>query len=118
MVKKSGKRYIPDRGDIVWLDFDPQVGREQAKRRPALCLSPKEYNEKSELAIFCPITKQEKNYPFEVKLKTTKTEGVVLSDQVKSLDYTERNAEYKEKADESVVKQVQEYICMLIEEDI
>ena len=98
MAKKSGKGYIPERGDIVWLDFDPQLGREQAKRRPAICLSPREYNEKSELALFCPITSKEKGYPFEVKIKGNKVEGVVLSDQIKSLDYIERNAKYIEKA--------------------
>jgi len=98
LAKKSGKGYIPERGDIVWLDFDPQLGREQAKRRPAICLSPREYNEKSELALFCPITSKEKGYPFEVKIKGNKVEGVVLSDQIKSLDYIERNAKYIEKA--------------------
>jgi len=61
-------RYVPDKGDLVWLSFSPQSGHEQAGRQPAICLSPKEYNVKTSLGIFCPITTKEKGYPFEVKL--------------------------------------------------
>ncbi|WP_293445742.1 endoribonuclease MazF [Persephonella sp.] len=114
MVKKSGKRYIPDSGDIVWLDFDPQVGREQSKRRPALCMSPKIYNEKSGLAIFCPITSISKGYPFEVEINTEQIKGVILADQVRSLDYKERKAQFVENAPTSVLEKVKEYICLLI----
>lgn len=79
--------YVPDKGDLIWLDFNPQVGREQAGRRPALVLSPKPYNEKTSLAIVCPITSQIKGYPFEVPLpKNLPLAGVILSDHVKSLD--------------------------------
>ena len=85
--------YVPDRGDIVWLAFDPQVGHEQAGRRPALVLSPALYNEKAGLAILCPITSRRKGYPFEVELPADSTvEGVVLADQVKSLDWRAREA--------------------------
>ncbi len=115
MVKKSGKLYIPDKGDIVWLDFDPQLGREQAKRRPAICLSPKEYNQKSELAIFCPITSQIKGYPFEVPVKIKNKKGVILSDQVKSLSYIERHAVFIGKTSEKTIEKVIENICLLID---
>lgn len=79
--------YIPDRGDIIWLDFNPQAGREQANRRPALVLSPAEYNGKVRLALLCPITSKVKGYPFEVAIpEGLPVSGVVLADQVKSLD--------------------------------
>lgn len=87
------KKYVPDRGDIVMLDFSPQSGREQAGRRPALVVSPKLYNNKVGLALFCPITNQIKGYPFEVELgNDRKTKGVVLADHVKNLDWKSRNA--------------------------
>ncbi|MBF0242639.1 MAG: endoribonuclease MazF [Desulfamplus sp.] len=86
--------YIPDRGDIVWINFNPQVGHEQSGRRPALVLSTEAYNGKVGLAIFCPITSQIKGYPFEVMIPTgLKINGVILSDQVKSLDWKARNTE-------------------------
>jgi mRNA interferase MazF len=78
---------IPDRGDLVWVDFDPQAGREQAGRRPALVLSPRAYHECAPFAIVCPITSKAKGYPFEVALPPgLAVGGVVLADQVKSLD--------------------------------
>lgn len=88
------KIIIPDRGDIVWLSFAPQSGREQSGRRPALVISPLEYNRKTELAIICPITSQVKGYPFEVKIPDNiEISGVILSDQIKSLDWKTRKAE-------------------------
>lgn len=87
------KRYVPKRGDVVWLAFDPQAGHEQAGRRPALVLSPETYNAKVGLALFCPITSQKKEYPFEVDLPAgSNVSGVVLADQVKSLDWRARDA--------------------------
>lgn len=87
--------YCPKRGDVVWLSFEPQAGHEQAGHRPALTLSPEAYNRKVGLAIFCPITSQTKGYPFEVPLPSgLKATGVVLSDQVKSLDWQARNAKF------------------------
>lgn len=84
-------RYVPDRGDIVWLQFDPQAGHEQAGHRPAVVLSPREYNQKSGLALFCPITSRLKGYPFEVRLpEDLPVEGAVLCDQIKSLDWSAR----------------------------
>jgi mRNA interferase MazF len=108
------KGYIPDRGDIVWLDFNPQTGHEQKGKRPALVISPKEYNGKVDLGLFCPITSQEKQYPFEVKIKNRKIDGVVLSDQIKSLDWTKRNIEYIIKATEEEIKTVIEKITILV----
>ncbi len=87
--------YVPDRGDIVWIMLNPQVGHEQAGRRPALVLSPRSYNQKVGLAILCPITSQTKGYPFEVIIPAgLPIKGVVLSDQVKSLDWRARNTEH------------------------
>jgi mRNA interferase MazF len=85
--------YVPDRGDAVWLNFNPQSGHEQSGRRPAIVLSPAAYNKKVGLAIFCPITTQVKGYPFEVVIPAgLKVSGAILSDQVKSFDWKHRNA--------------------------
>ncbi len=87
------RRYVPDRGDVVWLHFDPRPGHEQAGRRPAVVLSPKSYNGKVGLALFCPITTEIKGYPFEVTLPAgLPISGAVLSDQIKSLDWRSRGA--------------------------
>ncbi len=86
--------FVPDRGDVVWLAFDPQTGHEQSGRRPALVLSPKAYNAKTNLALFCPVTSRIKGYPFEVNLPTDgKITGAILSDQIKSLDWKMRRRE-------------------------
>ena len=93
--------YIPDAGDIVWLEFDPQAGREQAGHRPALVLSPAAYNGKTGLMVCCPLTTQIKGYPFEVALAGAPANAqasAVLSDQVKSLDWRMRGARKKGKA--------------------
>jgi len=108
------KIYIPERGDIVWLDFNPQLGHEQRGRRPALTLSFKAYNEKIGLALFCPITSKVKRYPFEVELELKKIKGSVLSDQIKSLDWRERNIEFIEKIGEKKMEEVIERIEVII----
>src|SRR5215204_1730535 len=77
--------YVPEAGDIVWLNFTPQAGHEQAGHRPALVLSPRAYNEKKNLMVCCPMTTQIKNYPFEVQIASTTPSSVVLADQIKSL---------------------------------
>ncbi len=99
--------YVPERGDAVWLDFNPQVGREQSGRRPAIALSPASYNRKVGLAVFCPITSKLKGYPFEVSIpKGQPISGVVLSDQVKSLDWRIRRVEYVVTLPANVVDEV------------
>jgi len=95
VVTRSGKRalYIPERGDAVWLTLDPHAGHEQAGRRPAVVVSPRRYNGRSGLALFCPVTSQIKGYPFEVLLPSElPIDGAVLSDQVRSLDWRARKA--------------------------
>lgn len=106
--------YVPDAGDIIWLEFDPQTGREQAGHRPALVLSPASYNEKVSLAVCCPLSTKVKGYPFEVATGIRNTDGVILSDQVKSLDWRMRKARFKTKIPEAQLKQVRENIKALL----
>ncbi len=99
--------HVPDRGDIVWVDFDPQAGHEQAGRRPALIVSPISYNQKVGLVLLCPVTNQRKGYPFEVSLpQGLKVAGVVLADQLKSMDWRTRRAEFYCRAPASTVLDV------------
>ena len=107
--------YIPQRGDIVWLDFNPQAGREQAGRRPAFVVSPAAYNGKVGLALVCPVTSREKGYPFEVPLPSgLAVTGVILSDQLKSLDWRRRKAAFIVAAPEAVTVEVQKKIEALL----
>ena len=99
--------YIPDRGDVVWINMNPQAGHEQAGRRPAVVLSPYSYNAKVGLALFSPVTNQIKGYPFEVIIpEGFKITGAILSDQVKSLDWKVRNVEFFDKIPESVILEI------------
>ncbi len=99
--------YIPRRGDLVWIGFSPQPGYEQSGRRPAICISPEKYNQAVGLAIFCPITSATKGYPYEVLLPSNLTiTGVVLSDQVKSLDWQTREVKFIEQIPENVVSDI------------
>ena len=110
------RRYVPDRGEIVWLQFTPQVGHERAGRSPALVISPRAYNEKVGLALFCPITSQIKGYPFEVVLpRGLKATGAVLSDQIKSLDWRARKAKRIDNAPRQVLDEVLAKIALLVE---
>ncbi len=107
--------YVPDRGDIVWIEFNPQSGREQAGRRPALILSPASYNRLSELALMCPITNRKKGYPFEVQMpENSPVSGVVLADQVKTADWRARNAQLIGTAPPAVFAEVQGKIAPLL----
>ena len=107
--------YIPERGDIVWLNFTSQTGHEQRGRRPALVLSPKIYNEKTSLCICLPIASRVKGYPFEVELpEGLEVAGVVLSDQVKSLDFVAREAVAICKAPKDIVANVQKNVSALV----
>ena len=100
----SRRAYVPDRGDIVWLQFNPQAGHEQAGHRPALVLSPASYNRRSGLMLCCPMTSQMKGYPFEVLITSdTDRDSLVLADQVKSLDWKVRKAVKKGTASIEVI---------------
>jgi mRNA interferase MazF len=108
--------YVPERGDLVWLQFSPQAGHEQSGLRPALVVSSTTYNERTGLAIFCPVTNQIKGYPFEVILPPgLKVTGAVLSDHVKNLDWKARKVKKIAVAPTSVVEQVVEKISALVE---
>lgn len=99
--------YIPNRGDIVWTDFDPQAGHEQAGSRPVLVLSRDIFNDSSGLATSCPIIGRQKGYPFEVPLPAgLEIYGVVLVDQIRSIDWRAREVKFKDKAPESVLVDV------------
>ncbi len=105
----------PDRGDVVWLTFNPRAGHEQAGRRPAVVLSPAAYNAKVGLALFCPITTKVKGYPFEVALpKGFTVSGVILADQVRSLDWRARNAEVMAHLPDEVVEEVIQKLEVLL----
>jgi mRNA interferase MazF len=108
--------YVPDRGDIVWLEFNPQAGHEQAGRRPALVVSPGRYNGRVGLALLCPITSRPKGYPFEVELPSSlPVTGVVLADQVKSLDWRARRGSLACEAPEHVLNEVVGKLLTLVE---
>ncbi|MDP2698724.1 endoribonuclease MazF [Thalassospira sp.] len=105
--------YVPDSGDIVWLEFSPHAGHEQAGHRPALVLSPKGYNGKTGLMLCCPMTTQIKSYPFEVAISGDRN-SVVLADQVKSLDWRARNAKPKGRITDQELQQVRRLARTLI----
>lgn len=107
----------PERGDLVWMDFDPQAGHEQAGRRPALVLTPARYNRLVGLLIACPVTRQAKGYPFECALPAgLPAQGVVLSDHVRSLDWRTRRAEFICRAPADVVDDVLAKVRALLED--
>jgi len=109
--------YVPRRGDVVWLTFSPQAGHEQAGRRPAVVLSPIEYNAKVGLAILCPITSQIKGYPFEVVIPNrSPVNGAILADQVKSLDWRAREAEFICALPSATVTEILQKIGVLLAE--
>jgi len=114
MVTK--RRFVPDRGDIVWLDFNPVRGHEQGGRRPALVLSTREYNAIAKLAIVCPVTSHIKGYPFEIPFKTKNISGVILADHVRNVDWVERHADKIGTVSEAVMTEVQEYITKIVVE--
>jgi len=110
--------YIPARGDLVWLAFDPRAGHEQAGHRPALVVSAKSYNRRVGLGLFCPVTSQVKGYPFEVLLPSgVGVEGAVLSDQIKSLDWRARKAKRIGRVPDEVLAETIGKIMALIVSD-
>lgn len=112
MVRRA---YIPEAGDLVWASFDPQAGHEQSGRRPALVLSPRAYNEKVGLTLTCPITSQVKGYPFEVAVTGSRVQGVVLADQVRSLDWRSRQFTLIERASTETLEAVKESLSTLLQ---
>ncbi|MGN7360429.1 endoribonuclease MazF [Paenibacillus sp. SAF-054] len=110
-----GNGYVPDRGDLVWLQFNPQAGHEQAGKRPALVLSPAAYNGKAKLSLLCSITSKRKGYPFEVNIpQDLPIEGVILADQVKSLDWESRQAAFICKVPQKTLAEVVSKLNLLI----
>ena len=110
--------YVPARGDAVWITFDPQAGHEQTGRRPAVILSPATYNGKVGLAILCPITSQIKGYPFEVQIPSgLAIRGVILADQVKSLDWQAREVEFVVQLPEATISAVLRKISLLLNDE-
>lgn len=110
------REYVPERGDVVWLAFSPQAGQEQAGTRPALVISPRAYNRRVGLALFCPLTTQIKGYPFEVVLPPgLKAEGAVLADQIKSLEWRVRKAKLLCRVPPEVMEETLARVLALIE---
>ena len=109
------RNYVPNAGDIVWVDFTPQAGHEQAGHRPALVLSSATYNSAAGMMVCCPMTSQIKGYPFEVAIRGGRgLPGVVLADQVKSLDWRARNVRYKSKAAARELSEVRAKVVAVI----
>lgn len=106
--------YVPDEADIIWMNFTPQSGHEQAGRRPAVVLSPKAYNSRAGLLVCVPVTNQVKSYPFEVMLSGTGATGAALADQVKSLDWRSRQAERKGKVTVAEMVEIKSKIKVLL----
>ena len=108
--------WVPDRGDLVWLRFTPRVGPEQSGHRPAFVVSPRAYNAKVGLALCCPVTSRVKGYPFEVVLPDDgATNGAILADQLKSLDWRARDAKPIERAPRAVIDEVTARIVALVD---
>jgi mRNA interferase MazF len=108
------KPYIPDAGDIIWINFDPQAGREQACRRRALVLTDLSYNRSSGLAVVCPLTSRRKPYPFAIPVTVDDVDGAVLADHLKSMDLQARNVKFHSKADPALLNRVRGYVAVLL----
>jgi mRNA interferase MazF len=107
-------RYVPEAGDIAWLDFDPQAGSEQGRHHPALVLTDQAYNLASGLVVVCPLTSKRKPYPFALPVVVDKVEGAVLVDHVKSVDWKARKAVFHSKADPALLSKVRTYVAVLL----
>lgn len=106
--------YVPEAGDIVVMDFDSQIDRAQAKRRPGLVLTDQCYNRASGLAIVCPLTSQRKPYPFALPVTLDNVEGAILVDQLMSMDWAARRAEFHSKVDSQLISKVRQYLAVLL----
>lgn len=109
------RAYVPDAGEVVWLEFDPQAGHEQAGHRPALVISPASYNAKTGLMVCCPMSTKIKGHPFEVVTQVDGVDCAVLSDQVKSLDWKVRRAKKKAVVSEDVLVHVRAKMKALLQ---
>jgi len=114
MVTRSVSPYLPQAGDIVWLDFDAQARREQARRRPALVVTEQSYNRASGLVVVCPLTSRRKPYPFALPASIDKVDGAVLVDHIKSMDWTARKATFHSKAEAALLAKVRSYLGVLL----
>lgn len=108
------KPYVPERGDIVWLDFSPTVGHEQKGKRPAIVITPSSYNKKTFMAIVCPITTKTKGYPFEVTINSSSVNGFALVDQLKAIDWHAKKIEYSCKTSNSELNKILNMINLLL----
>jgi mRNA interferase MazF len=108
------EKYIPNKGDLVWINFTPQSGHEQAGKRPAIIISPEKYNQKTSLCLACPITSKIKGYPFEVIVDGKNISGVILVDQIKSLDWKTRGISFIEKIENACYKELEEKLQNLL----
>lgn len=108
------RHYVPDAGHIAWVDFDPQAGREQGRRRPALVLTDQSYNRASGLVVVCPLTSRRKPYPFALPVTIDNVEGAVLVDHIKSIDWSVRNVAFHSKAEPQLLEKVRAYIAALL----
>lgn len=109
-------KYIPNKGDILWVDFDPTKGHEQSGRRPAIVISSYTYNANAKLALVCPITSKSKQYPYEVRLAGAKITGVVLSDQIRNIDWRERKAEFAESVVPAIIDEIEAKLLTLVKD--
>ena len=108
-------KYIPEQGDIVALSFDPQSGHEQKGRRPAIIISNKTFNKHLGLAFACPITNTKRDFPFHVKVESDNITGYIMSEQMKSIDYSSRNIKFIEKANQNTINQILGIIDSIIQ---
>ena len=106
--------YLPESGDIIWLDLDPRTGHEQSGRRPCLVLSDIEYSQKTGMSVICPVTSRPKGLPFEIKLIGTKTQDVVLPIHVRSIDLEARHPKFIEKAPQNILIKTRENVMTII----
>jgi mRNA interferase MazF len=106
--------YIPDAGDVVWLQFNTQAGHEQAGHRPALVVSPQSFNRSSGMAVFCPLTTKIKGYPFEVLEEIEGETSAILVDQVRAMDWSARSAKFKARVSNESLQEVRGKLAALI----
>jgi mRNA interferase MazF len=107
-------KYVPAKGDVVWIDFDPTKGHEQKGRRPAVVISPEKYNKITGRAICCPVTSKIKNYVFEVTFEGKKINGAILTDQIRTMDFSERNVVFVERMPRNIFVVVEDRIKALL----